>query len=373
MAIQISGTTVIDNSTNVNVGAAGSFHVTGGEAFVKNNAVGLGQTDTTGRDAGIGTAKGTLIYNTSESRVEVYDGTNWIGGLTTPFTATGGTEYTYNNHKIHTFTSPGTFSVTSGSSSDIEYLVIAGGGAGSGQRGGGGGAGGYRTGTGFSVSLGSYPITVGAGGAEDGTSIGGNGTPSIFSTITSTGGGGGGPLFTPNDGASGGSGGGAGAEDSNTGSGGAGNTPPTSPPQGNPGGNSAGSGGFSGAGGGGGGAGGAGQNASAPKTPGWGGVGLQAPTTFRDPSNPYGAPGPSPGGFWFSGGGGGGSFNGPSNGTGGGPGGPYSGGGNGKAAATGDNGGTNTGGGAGSGGRNGGSFSGGNGGSGIVMIAYPTS
>jgi hypothetical protein len=84
-------------------------------------------------------------------------------------------------------------------SSIIDYLVVAGGGGG-GFAGGGGGAGGYRTsfpgGTKITLDVGtsSIPITIGAGGA------GGASEPvyedvdqhSIFSTITSAGGGRGG-------------------------------------------------------------------------------------------------------------------------------------------------------------------------------------
>jgi hypothetical protein len=54
------------------------------------------------------------------------------------------------------------------------------------------GAGGFRTGTGLPVSFapGSYTVTVGSGGAGGpGGGDGSNGNPSIFSTITSTGGG----------------------------------------------------------------------------------------------------------------------------------------------------------------------------------------
>jgi hypothetical protein len=43
------------------------------------------------------------------------------------FSATGGTITTAAGKTIHTFTSSGTFTVTSGSS-DVEYLVVAGGG-----------------------------------------------------------------------------------------------------------------------------------------------------------------------------------------------------------------------------------------------------
>ena len=92
---------------------------------------------------------------------------------------------------------------------DVDYLVVAGGGGGGGGIGGGGGAGGYRTSfpggtkltlTGFGPF--NVPVTVGAGGAGTGpgpgnaipspvnnASVSAPGSPSIFSTITSTGGG----------------------------------------------------------------------------------------------------------------------------------------------------------------------------------------
>jgi hypothetical protein len=64
--------------------------------------------------------------------------------------ASGGTETTSGDFKIHTFTSNGTFSVTNAGnvagSNSVDYLVIAGGGGGGGSNysGAGGGAGGYR-------------------------------------------------------------------------------------------------------------------------------------------------------------------------------------------------------------------------------------
>ena len=113
--------------------------------------------------------------------------------------------------------------------SSVEYLVIAGGGGGDSGAGGGGGAGGYRTNTfgetsgrgssaeaAFSVSAGiSYTVTVGSGGVGGGSypaggySASGAGTNSVFSTITSLGGGSpGGQNATATSGGSGGGGGG---------------------------------------------------------------------------------------------------------------------------------------------------------------------
>ena len=176
--------------------------------------------------------------------------------------ATGGTITCCGDYKVHTFTGPGTFTVTcvgnAAGSNTVDYMVVAGGGGGGGRdHGGGGGAGGFRESSGAAsgcytasplgacvsalpVSATTYPITVGGGGAgfRDGCASpnaygqGTSGSNSVFSTITSTGGGGG--SAGPADGLPGGSGGGG--DDTNTPATiGAGNTPPVSPPQGNPG------------------------------------------------------------------------------------------------------------------------------------------
>ena len=215
-----------------------------------------------------------------------------VGDLRPPhIIASGGTETTSGDFKIHTFNSSGTFSVTnagtSAGSTTVDYLVIAGGGGGgnTGTGGaGGGGAGGFRqsfpnpaTG-GLSISVQDYPITVGGGGGGGAPSagVGSSGGNSVFSSITSAGGGGGGggtPSGPPVKGADGGSGGGSTAnapsEPSTPAQGGSGNTPPVSPPQGNNGGNGSFTATPDAASGGGGGAGSAGSNA----TSGSGGVG----------------------------------------------------------------------------------------------------
>lgn len=175
------------------------------------------------------------------------------GGVISDYTDSPGAIY-----RSHVFTSSGTFQVTSigGYGSNVEYLVVAGGGSGGWSYGGGGGAGGFRTnlaghplaGSAFPVSTspGSYTVTVGGGGAfRDAVGNGNDGSPSVFGSITSQGGGGGGNTSTPgNPGGSGGGGGNASVT-----SGGTGNTPPVSPSQGNSG--AAGAGGGNGAGGGG--------------------------------------------------------------------------------------------------------------------------
>ena len=183
-------------------------------------------------------------------------------------TASGGTETTSGDYKIHTFTSSGNFIVTGagspGGSNKVSYMVVAGGG---GARCAGAGAGGFRegkcssdpytdspldAGVGLSVPAATYPITIGAGGAGGAAPgyVQTSGSPSSFSSITSTGGGKGGfPAPGPQDGTGEPGGSGGGSTQSGK-SGGTGNTPPVSPPQGNPGGSTPGSPTYSGGGGG---------------------------------------------------------------------------------------------------------------------------
>ena len=176
--------------------------------------------------------------------------------------ATGGTPCSgaivCTNYKVHTFTGPGTFCVSSAGSpagsNTVDYLVVAGGGSGASSDGGGGGGGGYRISAstaacspaysapplanpaGVPVSVTPYSITVGGGGAGSGVSPpqsnGNKGSDSVFHTITSTGGGYGGTTLSPGLGGPGGSGGGSGCNPAA----GTGNDPPTSPSQGFPGG-----------------------------------------------------------------------------------------------------------------------------------------
>jgi len=332
----------------------------------------------------------TLVFvDSTQGWVNTMDSTSAVQGLPPYITATGGTITNSGNFRIHTFTGPGTFCVTSagaaapgsGTGSNlVDYMVVAGGsGGGSGEAGAGGGAGGFRESPGtasgcytasprgaapavaLSVSVQGFSIVVGAGGAgavESSPGLagiqGGGGGNSSFSTITSTGNGGGGAGGT-GTGASGGSAGGGGAGQAGPGtlSGGTGNTPPTNPVQGMNGGNGGGPGNPVGAG-----AGGGSTVAGANGTPGGGGAGGAGATTSISASPTA-----------YAGGGGGGTYSGP-----GGAGGTGGGGTGGTgfpnvAATTGT---VNTGGGGGgSGGCNGNpSNLGFAGGSGIVIIRY---
>ena len=217
--------------------------------------------------------------------------------------ATGGTESTCGNFKIHKFTGPGTFTVTcagnSGGSNTVSYFVLAGGGGGGRDRGGGGGAGGVReskaatdcysasplnatSGPTYNlpVTAQAYPITVGAGGSggPNGSTppaADNDGNNSVFSTITAAKGGGGANGNSPDGGQNGGSGGGGAGSGVQTA--GTGNTPPVSPPQGQNGGT--GGDGTPTSGGGGGGAGNAGQPRQSDSGAGNGGIGISTSIT----------------------------------------------------------------------------------------------
>ena len=296
----------------------------------------------------------TLVYaDATKGWLAVEEGSGNVGEIF--IVATGGTITCSGDYKIHTFTGPGTFTVSqtasAPASNSIDYLVVAGGGGGKSSPGNGvgGGAGGFRLSnstcmpapttsplanpTGITATATSFPITVGGAGG-----LCTPGGVSTFSTITSAGGAG-------NDGVNGGSG---------SGGGGQGNTPPVSPPQGQPGG--------PGCHAGGGGAGVAGGSFIPPNNGGTGGDGSFVSPTFAG-SN--GTPGPVGSTRYFAGGGAGGYPVGRPTGIAGGAGG---GGYGGEGAVPAGAGATNTGGG---GGGSANSTPGAKaGGSGIVIIRY---
>ena len=337
----------------------------------------------------------TLVYvDGTEGWINVQNAEDTeTGTLPAYITATGGTITTAcTDFKVHTFTGPGTFSVScagnAAGSNSVEYLVVAGGGGGATWYGGSGagagaGAGGFRFASpslapvtypakplaapaNLPVSAQGYSITVGAGGVGQSTTPGGvNGSVSTFSTIQSAGGGAAlncSPSTTGNPGGSGGGMSGTG----NTGAAGNGNTPPVSPPQGNPGGSipdpSSGAPKYATAGGGGATAAGQDRNPHNQPVGGAGGDGGGIPTAFGSNGVPCGS-------FrYYAGGGGGSVYNSP--GVSGGAGGK-GGGGAGAIGANATAGTTNTGGGGGgAGGGSPAAYSGGTGGSGIVIIRY---
>ena len=342
-----------------------------------------------------GTENGGITTNRQTATFVYVDGTQgWLvvnsndASFILPqfVTATGGTVTTSGNFKIHTFTGPGTFTVSCAGnavgSNSVDYMVIAGGGGGGGSRSpgggsGGGGAGGWRASDGTAsgcysagpsplvngvsalpVTAQGYPITVGASGpgAPSGSAPGaGNGSNSSFSTITSAGGGFGGSPNAPapnRNGGPGGSGGGSPWQNRSEPNRGIGNTPPVSPAQGTNGGLGGGSPHYSG--GGGGGAGAAGADAVPNGAAGNGGSSVCS----RIDGSPKS----------YAGGGGGGSSGPPAGGSGGGAG--AGSGGRPGSPEPGTNASDANRGSGGGGGGAGGTSGGGNGAAGVVVIRY---
>lgn len=266
----------------------------------------------------------------------------------------------------HAFLASSVFTPAQTLSCDV-LVVAGGGGGGSGaSSGGGGGAGGYRTSTSLAtIASTNYAVTIGAGGAGGSGSFGaGNqGSNSIFSSITSTGGGFGSSSQAPSaitNGGAGGSGGGAGGYGGGLGTGFTGGAASPSG-QGNAGGNGApGPSNYQG-GGGGGGAGAVGANAVT-VTGGNGGAGLNTLSTW------FSATGTGVSGYVAGGGGGGTNEVNTGYGLGGAGGGGRAGYWNGSSLVLPVAGTANTGGGGGGGGSNG--ATGGAGGSGIVILRY---
>jgi hypothetical protein len=159
----------------------------------------------------------TLVYaDATKGWLAVEEGTGYVGEAF--LAATGGTISCSGNDRIHTFTGPGNFNVSSvatcAANNEVSYLVVGGGGGGAGQGGNydasaGGGAGGFREtkspttpytaspldgystpGNRITVTAQSYSIAVGGGGPGGiGNNCGTVGAVSTFSTITSAGGG----------------------------------------------------------------------------------------------------------------------------------------------------------------------------------------
>ena len=294
-----------------------------------------------------------------------------MGAGDTIYNSTDGTLYVYNGNSWAAM-SPNTFTVS------VDYLVIAGGASGGAQHGGGGGAGGYRSSynnetsggggsseAGLTLDAGTgYTVTIGAGGAApaqegNATQDGGTeGSNTIFSTITSTGGGAPGS-WSGHAGETGGSGGGG-----STGTaGGAGTTS-----QGYAGGSAAGQSGSDYTSGGGGGAGAVGSNGTT-SSAGNGGDGASSTITGSSVTRAGGG-----GGGFYRSSGAASSYIGTGGAGGGGDGAVCNGQtlyGNAPEAGT-----ANTGGGGGGRGEHGASgspVSAGNGGSGVVILRYPDS
>jgi len=147
---------------------------------------------------------GALRLNTETNYLEMYNGTVWVSlqyaGAMIAATYTGATETTVGNYKVLTYTSSGTFNVTTAPiGAAIEVLIVGGGGGGTGYGGAGAGAEVLSI-PAYAVAATGYTITIGAGGSASGgggTGLGISGSStSAFGEIAKPGGGGRGTDYT---------------------------------------------------------------------------------------------------------------------------------------------------------------------------------
>jgi len=140
-------------------------------------------------------ALGTMRFNTTTQKTEVFNGTGWVNytsnlAVTYNDAPAGNSVVSYyNSYKIHTYATVGTTTFTPTTSGVVEVLVVAGGGGGGGNPiagagMAGGGAGGVLYSSAYPVVAGTnYTVTVGdggAGGADDDYRPGANGVSSVF-------------------------------------------------------------------------------------------------------------------------------------------------------------------------------------------------
>jgi hypothetical protein len=161
-----SGNVSIGATLQIGIGKSINFGNTQ-KAFIQGHSVGVGTTTTTGRNAGLGTAAGTIIFNSDSAQLQVYDGNTWKRAAGDTVSATGGSKDTTSRtgFAVHTFTGSGSLTLSAGIG-DIEYVIYGGGGGGAGHAGAGAGAaGGVRSGTIPALGPGAYTVTIGPGGS----------------------------------------------------------------------------------------------------------------------------------------------------------------------------------------------------------------
>lgn len=142
-------------------------------AVLNANSVYLGSLTTAARDALGGVSTGTIIYNSTVNELQGYTGSGWVKvksveTLTVSQSSGTSSTATRGGYRVHTFTAPGTLTVSGGSVglTNVELLVVGGGGGGGGEKyGAGGGGGGISFTAGMTLPPGTYSVTVGPGGS----------------------------------------------------------------------------------------------------------------------------------------------------------------------------------------------------------------
>ena len=153
-----------------------------------------------------------VARNTNGTSYRITDGSGPVAYV--PIVVTGGAVTTDGAYTIRTFTGSGTLTISGGTLTGAQVLVVGGGGGGGGSLSGGSGGGGAGQFLPSTLDLsGAMTVTVGGGGStSDYRARGSNGTSSVFGSATAVGGGGGGgadssAVYSGSTGASGGGGG----------------------------------------------------------------------------------------------------------------------------------------------------------------------
>jgi hypothetical protein len=134
----------------------------------------------------------------SGSTNESLTGGYYVGIVAGSNYPTGGTVTTHGSYRVHSFTNTGNTNFVVNTSGTVDILIVAGGGGGGcGKNGAGGGAGGMLQLSSQSVSMQTYTVTVGAGGAAGSANSANNtfapsgGNSSVTGFTVAVGGGGG--------------------------------------------------------------------------------------------------------------------------------------------------------------------------------------
>ena len=75
----ITATTLNQNVSGIVTATSfnATSNITVGDSFINATSIGIGTTTTAGRNAGVGTATGAVVYNSTSSRLEIYIGDRW--------------------------------------------------------------------------------------------------------------------------------------------------------------------------------------------------------------------------------------------------------------------------------------------------------
>ena len=97
----VTATSFVGNVTGNATGIT-TTQITIGDTFLKPTSIGIGATSNSGRNAGVSTAAGTLIYNSDIGSIQVYANGAWSNiSQDTSISATGGTYINMKKVALH--------------------------------------------------------------------------------------------------------------------------------------------------------------------------------------------------------------------------------------------------------------------------------